>query len=145
MAICGAGVLLRGSPGAGKSDLAFRIIAEPPPGGQPPAYLVADDQVALSRSEDQLIASAPDPITGLMEIRGVGIRRVPSVATARLALIIDLATLDAVPRLPPQPLPTEDVLGISLPVAKLAPFEPSAPLKLRALLGAWSDDPACGG
>jgi serine kinase of HPr protein (carbohydrate metabolism regulator) len=137
VAIGGKGALLRGPPGSGKSDLALRLIAGPPPEGQRAAYLVADDQVALSRENDRLIARAPQAIAGLLEIRGVGIRRVPSTEAAQVALIVDLVSRDTVLRLPPEPLPTEDLLGLPFPVAKLAPFEASAPLKLRALLGAW--------
>ncbi len=137
VAIGGKGVLLRGSPSAGKSDLAFRVIGGPAPEGQRRAYLVADDQVELSRADDRLVARPPQPIAGLLEIRGVGILRVPCVTDAEVALIVDLVSPDAVLRLPPAPLPTEDILGLQVPRAKLAPFEASAPLKLRALLGAW--------
>ena len=135
--IAGTTALLRGPPGAGKSDLALRLIAERPPEGEPPARLLADDQVIIARDGNTLTARAPDPIAGLIEIRGVGIRRVPSVSDARVGLIIDLIAREAVPRLPPDPLPTEDILGLPVPVAKLSPFEASAPLKVRALLGIW--------
>lgn len=137
VAIGGEGVLLRGPPGAGKSDLALRVIAGPPPEGHRSAFLVADDQVGLSREDGRLIARPPQPIAGLLEVRGVGIRRVRSTEAAQVALIVDLVSPDAVLRLPPHPLPTEDVLGVTVPTAKLAPFEASAPLKLRALLGGW--------
>lgn len=132
-------MLLRGAPGAGKSDLALRLIAGPAPPGEPVACLVADDQVALSREGERLVARAPENLSGLLEIRGVGIRRVACVPAAPVSLIADLLARDAVPRLPPDPLPTEDILGLALPVAQLAPFEASAPLKLRLLMGAWRD------
>jgi len=137
VAIAGTVALLRGPPGAGKSDLALRLIGEPPPENGQPAYLLADDQVIIARDGNTLTARAPENIAGLIEIRGVGIRRVPSVSDARVALIVDLIARDAVPRLPPEPLPTEQILGLAVPVAKLAPFEASAPLKVRALLGIW--------
>lgn len=137
VAIAGAAVLFRGPPGAGKSDLALRLIAERPPEGEPPACLLADDQVIITRDGDTLSARAPESIAGLIEIRGVGIRQLPSVSDARVSLIIDLAARESVPRLPPDPLPTEDVLGLPVPVARLSPFEASAPLKARALLGTW--------
>ncbi len=137
VAIGERGVLLRGPPGSGKSDLALRLIAGPPPSGEPAAFLVADDQVAVSREGDQLFARAPERIAGMMEIRGVGIRRVPSVSAAAVVLIVDLVAREAVPRLPPDPLLTEDILSLPIPVARLSPFEASAPLKVRALLGTW--------
>ncbi len=137
VAIGERGVLFRGPPGYGKSDLALRLIAGPPPSGELAALLVADDHVAVSREGDKLFARAPATIAGMMEIRGVGIRRVPAVSAAAVVLIVDLAMREAVLRLPPDPLPTEDILGLRLPVARLSPFEASAPLKVRALLGTW--------
>jgi len=140
VAVGGKAVVLRGPPGAGKSDLAFRLVAGPPPAGQPPARLVADDQVAVTREAGALVARCPANTAGLLEIRGVGIRRAPSVAQADLALLVDLVPADCIDRLPPEPLPTQPILGVSVPTARLAPFEASAPLKLRALLGAWAKD-----
>lgn len=142
VAIGGNGVLLRGPPGSGKSDLALRLIAGPPLKGHGSACLVADDQVALNKENGRVIARAPARIAGLLEIRGVGIRRVPSSEAARVVLIVDLVSADAVPRLPPEPLLSETLLGLPTPVAALAPFEASAPLKLRLLMGAWSAESA---
>ena len=68
IAIDGAGVLLRGPSGCGKSDLALRLID----GG---AVLVADDRVSLEARAGDLVASAPDALAGLLEVRGVGIER----------------------------------------------------------------------
>jgi len=141
VAIGGHGVLLRGPPSTGKSDLALRLIAETPPPAEPPAYLVADDQVEITRDGKNLTARAPEPIAGMLEIRGVGIRRVPSVPQVPVALIVDLVPRDAIPRLPPEPSPTEDILGLPVRTARLTPFEASATLKLRALLGAWGASP----
>ena len=69
VAIEGEAMLLRGPPGAGKSDLALRLID----GG---ARLVADDQALLRRADNQVLARAPAAIAGLIEVRGVGILRV---------------------------------------------------------------------
>src|SRR5919205_3670266 len=71
----GAGVLLLGPAGAGKSDLALRLLSRG-------FDLVADDQVVI---EDG-VACPPPPLAGLMEVRGVGIVRLAYVAAARLAL-----------------------------------------------------------
>lgn len=133
------GVLLRGPPGAGKSDLALRLIGTPPPEGEPAARLLSDDQVIVKRVADRLVARAPESIAGLMEIRGVGICRVPSADEARIVLLVDLVAREAVVRLPPDPLPTEDILGLPVPKAQLASFESSALLKLRLLMGAWGN------
>jgi serine kinase of HPr protein (carbohydrate metabolism regulator) len=122
----GAGVLLRGPPGSGKSDLALRLVDEG-------AKLVADDGVELRRSGDAIIARlppvAPDSVRGRIEVRGLGIAPVPSVAEARLDLVVDLVPADAVERLP-EPA-TAEFLGVKLSLLRLNGLEPSAPAKVR--------------
>jgi serine kinase of HPr protein (carbohydrate metabolism regulator) len=122
----GAGVLLCGPPGSGKSDLALRLI-------DAGAKLVADDGVELRREDQQLIARlpplAPDSVRSRIEVRGLGIVPVPSVAEWHLDLVIDLVPADAVERLP-EPA-TAEFLEVKLPLLRLAGFEPSAPAKVR--------------
>jgi len=128
--------LLRGSSGSGKSDLALRFLALAAEGEMAPG-LVADDQVLLEVKGDKLLASAPNTLAGKLEVRGLGIMAVPHVEQAQLALVVDLVASDAVPRMPPEPLPRTALLGISVPNLQLAPFEHSAPIKLKmALLSA---------
>jgi serine kinase of HPr protein (carbohydrate metabolism regulator) len=125
VALEGEGVLLRGPSGSGKSDLALRLID----GG---ARLIADDQTELTRVSDGLLARSPASIAGRMEVRGVGILRVPTMPSALLRLVIDLVAPDRVERLPePQFC---DYLQCSLPLLALAPFEASAPAKIRLAL-----------
>jgi len=116
------GVLLRGDSGSGKSDVALRLID----GG---ARLVADDQVVLRVEGGLLVASAPVPLAGLLEVRGVGILPVPTAATAIVGLIVDLVPADRVERLP-EPA-RETILTVSLPHLALSPFDASTPAKLR--------------
>ena len=121
-------VLLRGASGAGKSDLALRLIDT---GGR----LVADDQTRITRRGRTLTASAPTVLAGLIEVRGVGIvklARSQVLARAPLAMIVDLVPAERIERLP-DPV-EEQVLGVALPVLALAPFEASAPAKLRLAL-----------
>jgi len=121
-------VLLRGPPGAGKSDLALRLIDRG-------ARLVADDQTHLARKGRALIASAPQAIAGRMEVRGIGIialRRSQLMARAPVALIVDLVPSERIERMPE---PGHEILtGISLPILALAPFEASAVAKLLLAL-----------
>jgi RNase adaptor protein for sRNA GlmZ degradation len=127
VAIGGRGLLLRGPPGAGKSDLALRLIGLG-------AVLIADDQVRLYRAGPCLLAAPPDTIAGLIELRGVGIRRLPYCRDVPLALIVDLVPEGAVERLPEPAVAAID--GITLPTLSMAPFEASAALKLRLALDA---------
>lgn len=130
------GVLLRGGSGSGKSDLALRFLALPDSeAGQP--HLVADDQVCLTAGDDGLMASPPANLAGLIEVRGLGIQTVHFARSARLVVVCDLVAAEDVPRMPPDPWDRTVLAGIEVPTLKLAPFEASAPLKLKlAILGA---------
>jgi HPr kinase/phosphorylase len=121
VAIDGSGVLLRGAPGSGKSDLALRLIE----GG---ARLVADDQTRLEAKDGRLMASPPATIAGRIEVRGVGIVALPYLAAAPLVLAVDLVAAGEVERLPPAR--TCPFLGLAVPLLALAPFEASAPAKV---------------
>lgn len=122
VALAGQGVLLRGPSGAGKSDLALRLID----GG---AVLVADDQVLCQPEEGDLFASPPPAISGLIEIRGIGLMRLDCLPRAPLLLVADLVPPDQVERLPRSAFCT--IEGVEVPRIALAPFEVSAPAKLR--------------
>lgn len=122
------GVLLRGPSGAGKSDLALRLVDEG-------ARLVADDRTVLAVRGGRLSASAPAIIAGLLEVRGLGIVALPARRVAKraeVALLVDLAAPGRIERMP-QPA-RETVMGVTLPVLALAPFEASAAAKLRLAL-----------
>ena len=120
--LAGAGIVLRGPPGSGKSDLALRLID----GG---ARLVADDRVVLEAASGSLFASAPPALAGMLEVRGIGLARVPSLDRARVAVVIDLAAASEIERLP-EPA-TCQLLGVSLPCVRLEPFAASACAKVR--------------
>jgi HPr kinase/phosphorylase len=83
----GAGVLLMGPPGSGKSDLVLRLLSRG-------FDLVADDRVEVTDG----IASAPPSLAGLLEVRGLGIVHLPHRPSAALALVVELGTPP--PRLP---------------------------------------------
>ena len=127
VAIGGDGILLRGPSGSGKSDLALRLID----GG---ARLVCDDQTALQRIDGALVMSAPAPLAGLIEVRGLGIVRVDHAASAPLRLVVDLERDARIERLPDPRFCTID--GVAVPLIALDPFTASAPAKLRLALKA---------
>ena len=110
----GDGVLLIGPAGSGKSDLALRLLGRG-------FDLVADDRVDIENG----IAAPPDALAGLLEVRGLGIVRLPHAGSARLALVAELgfAELGAVPeRLP---LPNRHA-AFDLPMIRLDPAAASA-------------------
>jgi serine kinase of HPr protein (carbohydrate metabolism regulator) len=127
--------LLRGASGCGKSDLALRFLflARRGPAAMEPPLLVADDQVCLSRDGDRILASAPESIQGKMEVRGLGILGIKSVPASELVLVVDLVAPGEVPRLP-EPDSTVQLLGLDLPLLRLAPLESSAAIKLALAL-----------
>ena len=121
-------LLLRGPSGAGKSDVALRLLEA---GGR----LVADDQTHLAKVGRALIATPPQSLAGLIEVRGIGIvtlGRGQLLARAPLVLLVDLVRPGQVERMP-EPA-REKVLGVDLPKVALAPFEASIVAKLRLAL-----------
>lgn len=106
----GQAVLLIGPPGAGKSDLVLRLLGRG-------FDLVADDQVHITDGQ----VTAPAALLGLLEVRGLGIMRLPSVASARLALVADLSK--RADRLPEPAIHTE----LNLPLVHIDAQAASAP------------------
>jgi hypothetical protein len=123
VAIGGRGVLLAGRSGAGKSDLALRLIDRG-------AVLVSDDYTELRGVGDVLLARAPAAIAGKIEIRGIGIVDMIAAEGAAICLYADLDR-------PPERMPeaaTIRLAGLDIPLVALAALEPSAPLKLEYAL-----------
>jgi HPr kinase/phosphorylase len=112
----GAGVLLLGPPGSGKSDLLFRLIGLG-------FSLVADDRVDIVEG----VARPPSNIAGLLNVRGFGIVRLPFVES-RLALIVELSPLH-------EPLPSPCKHShLRLPLVTVDPVAPSAAERVRLAL-----------
>lgn len=131
----GKGVLLMGAPGSGKSSLALQMIDSPGFGlGEEVlrARLVADDQVVLTAEGDRLVATAPENLRGLIEVRGIGILALPVIEATVLSLAVELATPPATERLPePRSL---ELLGVELPLIGLDASLAAAPARLRAAI-----------
>jgi len=127
----GQGVLLLGASGAGKSDLALRLIDDG-------ATLVADDRTVLFTKKGVLHAKAPPSIRGLIELRGVGIVKFPVRLSTKIALVVRLGREGA--RLPAQrtwrpPL----IVNAPPPQITLDARFASTPAKIRAALAAFSE------
>lgn len=136
VAVGETGVLIRGPSGAGKSELAFALILAGRTGAIPPTTLVADDRVNVAVRDGRLVASAPDTIAGLIEVRGLGIRRLPHVDEAVIGLVIDLAVPEGA-RLPqPEALRT----GIDGVIVPRLPIAPGADAVLPAIAALTTPD-----
>jgi serine kinase of HPr protein (carbohydrate metabolism regulator) len=93
--------------------------------------LVADDQVELHRAGKRVLASSPESIRGKLEVRGVGIIKVKALLPrCELAIVVDLVGAQAQIERLPDLHPTARLVGVELPLLRLAPFESSAPIKL---------------
>jgi Serine kinase of the HPr protein, regulates carbohydrate metabolism len=122
VSIDGDGVLFRGPPGSGKSDLALRMINFG-------AQLVSDDQVCLTRRNDNIFMSSPQIIRNSMEVRGIGIVNSIAQKEAPLILVLNMLPNNVANRMPIWHLCT--FLDIKVPAVEFAPFEISAHLKVK--------------
>lgn len=122
VAIGGRGVMILGASGAGKSDLALRLIDRG-------AQLVADDRTILSRDGDALLATCPATIAGRIEVRGLGILPVAHRGSARIALAVVLGEEDRLPE--PR---ARVVAGVTVPEVTIDPRAPSAAIKVELAL-----------
>jgi len=131
VAINGQAVMLRGPSGSGKSDLSLRLIDEG-------AELVSDDYVELHTQESQIMAKAPPPIQGLIEVRGMGLMKLPFRHEVPLAIVFDLALQKNIDR-----LPARDTLffadGVGVPLLRIEGLAPSSPAKVRLALANLKD------
>jgi HPr kinase/phosphorylase len=113
-------VLIRGPAGAGKSRLALALIAAAQSGALPFARLVADDRAHLQGVNGRLLVRPAERLAGLVEVRGVGLRRLPFEPLAVVGLVVDLAAGDS-ERLPSPAVRTAVVEGIAVPRLAVAP------------------------
>src|SRR5262245_2079270 len=126
----GAGVLILGPSGSGKSDLTLRLI-------DAGATLIADDLVEMKREGDLLLLSfppgGPADLKGKMEVKGLGIMSVPvAPPDVSLALVVQATAAEEI-ELVPESLESE-WLGLAVTTIGIGLLEPSAPAKVRLAL-----------
>lgn len=118
------GLLLKGSSGSGKSDLALRLIDKG-------ARLIADDQVLLTLKEKSIVMSCPSEIKGKIEAFGLGILNCKMIAH-EAPLFLVCALKSRVKRL--FKLRTETIETLAIPKIYIDPFWPSVSEKLSLFL-----------
>lgn len=126
VSIGGEGVLLLGPSGAGKTDLAIRLI-------HAGACLIADDRVQLTAASGRLHASAPENLREVIELRGIGLIRLNAGDAAPLSLAVTCTPLTPERLPPPSYFEAE---GLRVPHISLDPFHASAPARLALYLDA---------
>jgi HPr kinase/phosphorylase len=132
-------VLIRGPSGSGKSRLAFDLILAGRAGQIPAAVLVGDDRVYLQAAQGQLVVRPARELAGLIEIRGLGIRRCDFVEQAIVCLVVDLSAADA-ERMPAPDARFTTVSGVILPRVPIASGFQPLPIVIAALSTRPSDD-----
>jgi len=84
----------------------------------PFARLVADDRACLQAVNGRLLVRPVETLCGLIEVRGLGIRRLPFEPVAMVGMVVDLGAADA-ERLPPwRPA---IIAGVAVPRLAVAP------------------------
>lgn len=124
VAIDGRAVLIGGRSGAGKSDLALRLIDRG-------ATLISDDYTFVRRVGTRASASAPERIAGRIEVRGVGIVEMTAARDVPVALYVDLS---GEPVRLPEGTDRIAIAGIAIPSLALDGQHASTPLKVEAAL-----------
>jgi HPr kinase/phosphorylase len=124
-------VLIRGPAGAGKSRLALALIQT---AGRDLRFtrLVGDDRLHLEAAHGRLLVRPVKALAGLIEVRGLGIRRVSYEPLAAVGLLVDLASADA-ERLPVRESTVTEIAGIIVPRLAVAPETGPLPLVIAAL------------
>lgn len=125
-------VLIRGPSGSGKSRLAFDLIMAGRTGVIESAVLVGDDRVHLATLGDEIEVRSEPRLAGLIEIRGLGIRRCDFVEHATVGLVVDLDAADA-ERLPAGESLKTSILGVEIPRIPVGRDYSPLPLVVAAL------------
>ena len=125
-------VLIRGPSGAGKSRLAFALIEAGRSGALPFTRLVADDRAHVEACGGRLLVRPAEALAGLIEVHGLGIRRLAYEPVAVVGLVVDLAAPDA-ERHPAASAGETVIAGVALPRLGAAPGAEALPLVLAFL------------
>ncbi|MCA8908673.1 MAG: hypothetical protein KDA64_12415 [Rhodospirillaceae bacterium] len=131
VAIDGRGVLLRGPSGCGKSELALCLI-------DAGARLIADDVSLVWADGAAAVVGGPPEQHGCLSLDDVGLLELPAVASAPLALVVDL--VPGGPAAAGKPTAgwgeatTAQLAGIRIASFVADPHLPSTSAKIRAVL-----------
>jgi HPr kinase/phosphorylase len=125
-------MLIRGPAGSGKSSLTLALVQAAEAARITFARLVADDRTLIEVAHGRLLARPVCKLAGLLEVRGLGIRRLPYEPVAVVSHVIDLAVADAA-RLPENSVRKANVYGVILPHLEIRPSADPLALVLAVL------------
>jgi HPr kinase/phosphorylase len=111
--------LIRGPTGSGKSRLVWDLVTAASQGTLPFAKLVADDRAHVESHSGRLLVRPAPELAGMIEVHGLGIRRIEFEPAAVVGLIVDLAAEDA-RRYPEPKAAIAQIAGIKLPRLAIA-------------------------
>ena len=118
------GILIIGHSGSGKSDLALRLIDS---GGT----LISDDQTLCLKKQNEIFLFSIEAIYGLLEIRNMGIIKVPYVENVKMKIIVSLVQKKTELLYQKN---KKRLLGLNFPHLELEPNEISAVAKIKLKL-----------
>ena len=125
-------ILIRGPSGSGKSLLAWNLINAASQGLLPFARLVGDDRLEVIGQSGRLLVRPAEALSGLIEIHGLGIRRLPFESVAVVGWVVDLAAADAA-RLPAAETTTASIAEVKVTRLPVASGTAALPMVLAAL------------
>lgn len=125
-------LLMRGPSGSGKSRLALALIDAAAAGLLPFARLVGDDRILAEPAHGRLLVRPVPELAGLVEVRGLGLRRLAYEPLAVAGWVVDLAAEDGT-RLPETQARSAAVCGVALARLPVAPGAEPLPIVLAAL------------
>ena len=125
-------LLIQGPSGAGKSRLALALLAAAQAGQLGFARLVADDRVLIEPAHGRLLARPVPALAGLIEVRGLGIRRVAFEGVAVVGTVVELAAADG-SRLPEPAARETTIAEVRLPRLAVAAGAEALPIVLAYL------------
>jgi len=96
------------------------------------AKLVADDRVHVQAAHGRLIARPTDALAGLLEVRGLGIHRLPYEPAAVVSWVVDLDAATSM-RLPDRTAAETVIAGVRLRRLAVPPGCDPVPMVLAAL------------
>jgi serine kinase of HPr protein (carbohydrate metabolism regulator) len=125
-------LLIQGPPASGKSRLALALIESAHVGSPVFCRLVGDDRVMVEAAHGRLLVRPAPVLAGLIEVRGLGLRRVPYETVAVIGALVELSAQDG-SRLPERKAREAVIAGIRLPRLAVAAGVEPLPLVLAYL------------